>query len=341
MCANPAGLYYDGNNGIWYTYDQHTQQYVPCLDQNDKTAGKQVEPSKTSDSSNNRKVIISAPAATITSNEKAASLPDAVQAAAAAAIAAEKKEKEKLKEIRLASKSSILASKKKMSNVLTMWKQRSHEGQAPRLALDENQPSASAEEKLNSLGPSTKGKFKRDVATVKENNMSTSGFNTITPAQSSGLESPERPRPVSNSSGKTIMGVIRGSGRGVVKSDTSYLGSSDITSSSLSASAGSAGLSSVASADSSATALPFRTDASATALPFRTDASALGSYTPPVVAGSGKRRFSEMPLQPASSHKEHSQTIYRDRAAERRNLYGSSSFGDDLSETGDSSKLAQ
>ena len=81
-------------------------------------------------------------------------MPDAVQAAANAAIAAEKKEKEKLKEIRLASKSSILANKKKMSNVLilankkkmsnvlTMWKQRSHEWQAQLVEIDDNKKSA-------------------------------------------------------------------------------------------------------------------------------------------------------------------------------------------------------
>eukprot|EP00250_Pteridium_aquilinum_P006127 c16104_g1_i1 orf=566-3700(+) len=47
------------------------------------------------------------------------------------------------------------------------------------------------------------------------------------------------------------------------------------------------------------------------ATPFKTDVSALGSYAP--TAGS-KRRFTEAP-----------QPVYRDRAAERRNLYGSSS----------------
>ncbi|XP_028119348.1 SUPPRESSOR OF ABI3-5-like [Camellia sinensis] len=42
-----AGLYYDGNNGVWYSYDHQTQQYVPYSDQSDnKTAGKQNEQSK-------------------------------------------------------------------------------------------------------------------------------------------------------------------------------------------------------------------------------------------------------------------------------------------------------
>ncbi|KAI5063378.1 hypothetical protein GOP47_0021925 [Adiantum capillus-veneris] len=54
------------------------------------------------------------------------------------------------------------------------------------------------------------------------------------------------------------------------------------------------------------------------ATPFKTDASALGSYAP--VAGS-KRRFTEAP-QPT-------QPVYRDRAAERRSLYGSSSSSHD------------
>ncbi|GFZ16570.1 suppressor of abi3-5 [Actinidia rufa] len=272
-----TGLYYDGINGIWYSYDHQTRQYVPCSDQNDnKTSGKQTEPSKSSDGSNNRKIVISAPAATITSDEKAASLPDAVQAAANAAIAAEKKEKEKLKEIRLASKSSLLANKKKMSNVLTMWKQRSHEGQAPRVAIDDNQPSASVEDRSNSVG----------------------------------------------------MSHQEGSGRGVVKSDTSYSGSLAGASFSSSVAAYTAGSSNA--------------DAPATATPFRTDASALGSYTPPVAAGSGKRRFSEMPQQSASAHKEQPQTTYRDRAAERRSLYGSSSStGDNVSDMDSSVKSVE
>ncbi|KAM7525382.1 hypothetical protein LguiA_015284 [Lonicera macranthoides] len=311
-----TGLYYDGNNGIWYTYDQQTQQYLPHNDQNDKTTTKQTEPSKISEGSSTRKVVISAPAATVTSNEKATSLPDAVQAAAAAAMAAEKKEKEKLKEIRLASKSSILANKKKMSNVLTMWKQRSHEGQAPRVALDESQPSIPPEDRSNSLGP-TKNKFKADDVITKENTNNNNNMDSLglmsTPVQHAGSKSQDRPR-------GTIMGVIRGSGRGVVKSDTVYSGSSAGASTLSSATSYTAGLSLFENLDSSTTVMP-----------FRTDASALGSYTSPLVAGSGKRRFSEMPLPPASSQP---QTTYRDRAAERRSLYGSSpsSFGDDLSD---------
>ncbi|KAJ6421165.1 hypothetical protein OIU84_028532 [Salix udensis] len=291
-----TGLYYDGNQGVWYSYDQQTQQYIPFTDNNDnKASSYQSVNSKSSDGSSNRKVVISAPAATITSSEKAASLPDAVQAAASAALAAEKKEKEKAKEIKLASKSSILANKKKMNNVLTMWKQRSHEGQTTRLALDDSHPSAPADDRLLSVGQSTKSKFKSDTTTTKESSMLSSGDVTTPSAQTNG-----------------------GSGRGVLKSDTSYSGPS-------------AGVSiSNAAVPLTMAGSSTNADKSSVATPFRTDVSALGSYTPPVAAGSGRRRFSEMPLPSASAHKEQPQNSYRDRAAERRSLYGSSSVGDDL-----------
>ncbi|KAJ9549816.1 hypothetical protein OSB04_022359 [Centaurea solstitialis] len=308
-----TGLYYDGNNGIWYSYDHQSQQYVPCNDQNDKASGKENEATKAPDGSNSRKVVISAPAATVTSSDKTTSLPDAVQAAAAAAIAAEKKEKEKMKEIRLASKSSILASKKKMSNVLSMWKQRSHENQAPRVAAIDggNQPvAASAEEKLNPVGSSTKGKFKNDAVITKDNTTPAASVNTS--VQPANIDAQDMPRSGANISGGTLRGVIRGSGRGVVKSDTTYMGSST----------------NVAMGSS------MTTDAHNSAVPFRTDASALGSYAPPPATVSGKRRFSELPAQSASAIKEQPHTTYRDRAAERRTLYGSSSFGDDLSDIG-------
>lgn len=311
-----SGLYYDGNSGIWYSYDHQSQQYIPCTEQNDKKASvQQNEPSKT-DASNNKKVVISAPAATVTSVEKAASLPDAVQAAAAAAIAAEKKEKEKAKEIKLASKSSILANKKKMNNVLTMWKQRSHEGQATRLALDDNPPSVSAEDRSFSVGQSTKNKLKPDMPNAKENTLSSSGVTATTVAA----------QPISNSSGGILRGVIRSSGRGIVKSDASYSGSSSGMTTSTGQVAGVVGPSS-------------NSDTSTAFTPFRTDASALGSYNPSVASGSGKRRFSEMP---SLASKEQPPTTYRDRAAERRSLYGSSlSVEDNLHDIGfgDSSKL--
>ncbi|BAT75259.1 hypothetical protein LR48_Vigan01g165100 [Vigna angularis] len=313
-----TGLYYDGNNGIWYSYDNQTQQYIPCTDQNqNKAPNNESEPSKTSDGSGSKKVI-SAPATTVISVEKPASLADAVQAAATAALAAEKKEKEKSKEIKLASKSSILANKKKMNNVLTMWKQRSHEGQATRVALEDNQPSVSADDRSYSAGHSAKNKSKSEIM-VRETNASNPGIHT-TLAQVTAIDSQAQPRPVSNSLGGTVMGVIRGSGRGVAKSD-SYSGSTSVASSMHGSSSA-------------------NVDPQTVATPFRTDVSALSSYTPPATVGSGRRRFSEMPL-PASTHKEQPQTTYRDRAAERRSLYGSSSsVGNDLADLdiGDSNR---
>ncbi|XP_068650242.1 SUPPRESSOR OF ABI3-5-like isoform X2 [Aristolochia californica] len=306
-----TGLYYDGNSGSWYSFDQQTQQYVACAGQTNKPSSENTvsEPSKASDGSNNRKIVISAPAATITSSEKT-SLPDAVQAAAAAALAAEKKEKEKLKEIKLASKSSILASKKKMNNVLTMWKQRNNEGQAARVVLDDNQPSTASTYDRTShssnssspMGSAVRNRSKPETLTKKDNAMSTLP----------GEDSQVKPRP--------IMGVIRGSGRGMVKSDTVYSGSS-----------GGFGGRSV-SPSASVTASETQTAAT----PFRTDASNLGSYAQPPASGGGKRRFSELPQQ-AAVHRETQATTYRDRAAERRSLYGSasSSIGDDLSDLED------
>lgn len=216
-----------------------------------------------------------------------------------------------------------------MSNVLTMWKQRSHEGQATRVALDDSQTSGSADDRPFAVGQSTKNKFKCDTGSTKDNSMSSSGVGSTVPSvQAPGLESPVKPRPVSNSSGGTLMGVIRASGRGVVKSEISYSGSSSGVS--------------TPTATGIAAGSSTNADISAVVTPFRTDASALGSYVAPVATGSGKRRFSEMPLPSASVHKEQPQTAYRDRAAERRSLYGSSSsVGEDLPDVGfgDSSKL--
>ncbi|THG05946.1 hypothetical protein TEA_011099 [Camellia sinensis var. sinensis] len=176
---------------------------------------------------------------------------------------------------------------------------RSHEGQAPRVALDYNQPSASAEDKSNSVGASTRSRYKMEAVITKENITTSSGFTTArstTAAQYPG----------------TLVGASS-------------------SSSAAPAAAYPAGSSSM------------NADAPKTVTPFRIDASALGSYTPPVTSGSGKGRFSEMPVQSASTHKEQSQTTYQDWAAERRSLYGStSSIGDDVSDLGigDSMKYA-
>ncbi|KAK9145218.1 hypothetical protein Sjap_005121 [Stephania japonica] len=329
-----TGLYYDSNNGTWYSYNNQSQQYVPCADQNaDKTSGKPTnEGSKTSDSSSNRKVVISAPAMTNSSSDKSASLPDAVQAAAAAALAAEKKEKEKAKEIKLASKNSLLASKKKMNNVLNMWKQRNHEGQAARVVLEDN-TSTSVDDKLSNVGSAAKNKYKIEV-TAKDNTVvnpvytstaagcGTAGASTTPVPEAPAMDPPVKARPVSNSLGATVMGVIRSSGRGVVKSDTVYAPSS-------------IGASASTVYPSSSGTFTANQEVAATANPFKTDPSALGTYTPPVAAGSGKRRFSEMPMNQVSVQRDQQpQTAYRDRAAERRSLYGSSSSVGDMSDLG-------
>lgn len=253
----------------------------------------------------------------MTSTDKAASLPDAIQAAATAAIAAEKKEKEKSKEIKIA-KSSILANKKKMSNVLSMWKQRSHEGQAPRVALDESQ--TVTEDRSHSVGPAAKTKLRTDSVATRET-ATTAGFAAGTTVQPIGIESQDRA--MTNSSGVTLKGVIRGSGLGVVKKDTLYTGS----------------LGSSTSHSATGSSLLINSDVSTSPMPSRTDTSAMSSYTPPASAGGGKRRFSEMPSQPFPDKEQPSNITYRDRAAERRSLYGSSSFGDNLSDHGDSSKI--
>ncbi|CAL5359669.1 unnamed protein product [Camellia sinensis] len=178
-------------------------------------------------------------------------------------------------------------------------RQRSHEGQAPRVPLDYNQPSASAEDKSNSVGASTRSRYKMEAVITKENITTSSGFTTATSttaAQSVSLEGEDKPR--------SVMGASS-------------------SSSAAPAAAYPAGSSSM------------NADAPKTVTPFRIDASALGSDSPPVTSGSGKGRFSEMPVQSASTHKEQPQTTYRDWAAERRSLYGStSSIGDDVSDLG-------
>uniref|UniRef100_A0A1J3K961 RNA-binding protein 5 n=1 Tax=Noccaea caerulescens TaxID=107243 RepID=A0A1J3K961_NOCCA len=270
-----SGLYYDSSSGLWYSYDPQTQQYVPCPEQNSESKSTEKQPeSAKMEKSSQQKVIISAAA---TSNvEKSLSLPDAVQAAAAAAIASEKREKERVKEIKLASKSSILANKKKMSNVLTMWKQRSHETQTQRPSLGDSPPTVSAEAKSYFSAGQSKGKLKSDAMIAKERttfNHEVTALTTTTESSSSGT------------TGGPLMGVMRGS-------FGNNLGGSP------------------SSANLQVTPV----------LP----SSAPSASVPVSVSGSGRRRFSERPTA-VPSHREQPQSSYRDRAAERRNLYGSSS----------------
>lgn len=254
--------------------------------------------------------MISAPAATVKQSDKT-SLPDAVQAAANAALAAEKREKEKAKEIKLASKTSLLANKKKMNNVLAMWKQRNQEGQAGRVALDDKEP-ANTDDKFNSshtgTGFSLKNKPKSDFGNTKDVNLA-GNYNSLGQGTAVMVDAEVKPRPVSNSLGTTVMGVIRGSAKGVIKSDTTFNSFSDAMSTE-----------SRSTVTASTSALMTNAEASTTSGPFKTDVSALVSNTSTGVSGSGKRRFSEAPVQPQ----------YRDRAAERRNLYGSSLGNDNV-----------
>jgi RNA-binding protein 5/10 len=263
---------------------------------------------KVPESNSGKKVVISAPAATVKQSEKT-SLHEAVQAAANAALAAEKKEKEKAKEIKLASKISLLANKKKMNNVLAMWKQRNQEGQAAHVAFDDKEPTRSAVDKLNSspsgTGFSLKSKPKSDIGNSRDMNL-IAGSNSLGrgTAGSQILDSDIKPRPVSNSLGTTIMGVIRGSGRGAIKSDTTFQVSSDV---------GGSNYSSNITANTSE--MMTNAETHTASAPFKTDLSSLGSYSSSGVSGGAKRRFSEAP----------GQSQYRDRAAERRSLYGLSS----------------
>jgi RNA-binding protein 5/10 len=282
-------LYYDGNAGLWYSYDQQTQQYIPCNNHNSDSGNPtgELQPgsdesTKPSEGNKNKNVIISAPAQTVKSDDST-SLPDAVQAAANAALADEKKEKEKAKEIKFASKNSLLANKKKMNNVLNMWKQRNQETQVQPawVAPDEKEPKAKSD-----FGGHGRGNVPFTAASVK----------TLEPT------SQIRSTPATVSSGTDVTGVVRGlSGRGVIKSDTTFAAS------------------------------PGTASAVSMSTPFKTDVSAPGSFAPSGSASTGRRRFSEAPVQPIN--RDQSQTGYRDRAAERRSLYGlSSSKGDNVSD---------
>eukprot|EP00252_Welwitschia_mirabilis_P000364 TRINITY_DN1038_c0_g1_i4.p1 TRINITY_DN1038_c0_g1~~TRINITY_DN1038_c0_g1_i4.p1 ORF type:complete len:1007 (+),score=258.07 TRINITY_DN1038_c0_g1_i4:326-3346(+) len=318
-----TGLYYDGNNGTWYSYDQDTHQYVPYVTQSSEatnTSQPANDQGKTTEGSTAKKAVISAPASTISANrnessDKKPSLADAVQAAAAAALAAEKKEKEKAKEVKLASKMNILASKKKINNVLNKWKQRNHEGQAARVVLDDDTSTVEDKHITSSSGSAfakstVMPKFRSDIsnaATQAVPSLVSSPGETV----GSGHHTSEntvkpKPVPVSNSAGGIIRGVIRESTR--VRTDQNT---------SVSTGALSPGTSVAVHCRSECNTLmlPSKLD-STVSTPFKTDPSVLGTYAPPSGA---KRRFSETP-----------QSGYRDRAAERRNLYGSAAATDSI-----------
>eukprot|EP00252_Welwitschia_mirabilis_P014229 TRINITY_DN3132_c0_g1_i1.p1 TRINITY_DN3132_c0_g1~~TRINITY_DN3132_c0_g1_i1.p1 ORF type:complete len:875 (+),score=212.77 TRINITY_DN3132_c0_g1_i1:446-3070(+) len=291
-----SGLYYDGNNGVWYSYNSETQQYTPYGDQCVGTNATSDNNGAASDA------LETAPPSeeTLSASEKKPSLPEAVQAAAIAAMAASKKDKEKLREkereIKLASKNSILASKKKISNVLNMWKQRQNESEAPGATLNgtiQIGHATLADDKLSvgsssGIGSSTEisGTIKAQVeeasfwkTEIKSNGSSTT--TVITPSACLTSDSLSTQRGIDNQAGNTLSSKFKESGN----SSMNFPDSSSTRASELSG---------VLQVTSNA--------------PENATNAHSGS----------RRRFSETP-----------QTVYRDRAAERRSLYASSKSVDE------------
>ncbi|KAL2653047.1 hypothetical protein R1flu_021175 [Riccia fluitans] len=334
------GLYYDGNAGVWYTYNQDTQQYTQYVDtstenttnavtgtSSDTTKGPKEEKAggnHTEGTVTSKAVISAPPAVSLELVEKKPTLAEAVAAAAVAAQVSAKKEKERLKEkekeSRLAGKGPVMVSKKKITNVMTMWKQRQVEGLGAQGASDgiiSAAPSTTVDVPNDTSTSTTAGgttshignsKFRSDTTTTKDmpkmGRGGTSAYTGIihssdgigraklvSSSQNSSIFTSQNlttiPATPSLSLARPSAGAGRGAGRGIgrVVNET---------------------------ATGSTTAATSPEGLSAT--PFRTDASALGSYGP--MAGT-KRRFTETP-----------QAGYRDRAAERRSLYGSSLPGD-------------
>lgn len=340
------GLYYDGNHGVWYTYNQETQEYVPYLDPSAEATGtgntnesaKQIKGhedsvnEKTTDGSTVSKPVLSAPAATvhIEQEEKKITLPEAVQAAAIAAQAAAKKDKEKMKEkekeIRLASKGLLLANKKRINNVVNLWKQRNEGQVVTPMSANEN-PSTITNNSLHNekqesvVSAGVPGMLSQSFTVTKNvggviHSKEGSGRGSTSGWELGGIHSKEgsgrgstsgrelggnpfggvyhpsdsntRLQQVNSSSVNTVTGAGRGTGRGVGR---------------------------VEAVSTTVVKQAASLEANSIATPFKTDASALGSYGP---SAGARRRFTESP-----------QSVYRDRAAERRSLYGSSSVQSD------------
>ena len=258
-----AALFYDGNNALWYYYNQETQQYVPYVDADSNVATTEVD--NVVDESATKEGEASA--VETTGEEKKPSLAEAVQAAAMAAQAAAKRDKERLKEkereTRQALKGSLQASKKKLLN---LWKLRQNEGQ----------------------GSSTGSVASTTNLVLSHDHQLHESFSQSATAALSGqiIKKPE-PKELGSSYSmidtKTVEESYRSDTHGGAK-QVNHIG---ITTQSSSIEATSGGIA-----------------------PFKTDVSAVVGSTPSVA----KRRFTESP-----------QPVYRDRAAERRNLYGSSS----------------
>lgn len=159
-----------------------------------------------------------------------------------------------------------------MSNVLTMWKQRTSETQTQRPSLGgENPPPTVLAEARSSFSTAqSKGKLTSDTVIAKERSTSNHGVAAMT-------STPTTESSSSSKAGAPLMGVMRGSFGG-------------------------------ASSSANVQVPPVLPSAPSPSVP---------------VSGSGRRRFSEKPTA-VPTHRDQPQTSYRDRAAERRNLYGSS-----------------
>lgn len=232
-------------------------------------------------------------------------LAEAVAAAAEAAKTTAKKDKEKLKEKEREIRKSMIigAGKKKMNNVMSVWKQRQHEGLVP----EETNPSSSdTTVDGNANGAVGRGSVLQargfqnastPSKTVAGRGMSTLGRGGGNPFSGNyhPSEGVGRARPLTQSSGRgvSVFGVLSSAvpsggsvGRGAGRGRGSDNG--------------------VASLESPVVVTP-----------FKTDASALGAFPNATATTTTRRRFTETP-----------QSGYRDRAAERRSLYASALSGD-------------
>lgn len=278
-------------------------------------------------SSNAKSVVISAPPVVTLDHDSETKKPTLAEAVAAAAEAAKqtaKKERERMKErekeIRLAGKGiSLGVAKKKMNTVMSVWKQRQHEGLAPSSAGDDTHPTSSDSHNDSHTNNTPAGrsatiqaapKFRSDNTTVQSAstpNKSAIGRGMSTLGRGGGNPFSGNYHPTTEGAGRARTVLAQSSGRGV-----SVFGGAN-------SSAGSGGAVGRGSGRGrgleTGVTLSGAVPESPVVTPFKTDASALGSYTPPSTGV--KRRFTESP-----------QIGYRDRAAERRNLYGSTLPGD-------------
>ncbi|CAM6102917.1 unnamed protein product [Calypogeia fissa] len=318
------GLYYDGNTGLWYTYDQATQQYAQCVDSVTENAADVVTDStksavdNTADGNVSSKAVITARASvSLEVMEKKPTLAEAVTAAAVAAQVAAKKEKERMKEkereSRVAGKGPLMVSKKKISNAMNQWKQRQSETQAVQGPPNDASSLASAPVPSDTIPPTmaTYG----GIASHQANSSKSKLGNPVKDSWGSSL----------GRGGSPYTGVHTSVGAGRAKpivSGTSIMNNdprvtTGIATSNLSVVGLGSGFTREAgrvSIESGGSLNTVQSSELVATTPFKTNASALGSYGP--MAGT-KRRFTETP-----------QTGYRDRAAERRTLYGSAVLGE-------------